>query len=172
MEQLWAVVLAAGEGKRMRSSLPKVLHRLCGRPMLEYVLDAVAELTGQILIVVGHGAEKSSGDHRSPLVLRASREATGHRTRCPAGDALFAGGRSPAGFMWRYSAAGGEGSRPHAAGARKPGGYGDDRSGSPSGRLRKDRQKGRRQRGAHRGGQGRRSRGESHRGDKLRGLLL
>jgi len=38
-----AVVLAAGLGTRMKSSLPKVLHRLCGRPMLAYVLDAWAE---------------------------------------------------------------------------------------------------------------------------------
>src|SRR6476469_3624850 len=35
-----AVVLAAGLGTRMRSATPKVLHRLCGRPMLDYVLDA------------------------------------------------------------------------------------------------------------------------------------
>ncbi|HOB86123.1 MAG TPA: bifunctional UDP-N-acetylglucosamine diphosphorylase/glucosamine-1-phosphate N-acetyltransferase GlmU [Bacillota bacterium] len=80
MEQLWAVVLAAGEGKRMRSSLPKVLHRLCGRPMLEYVLDAVAELTGQILIVVGHGAEKvqETIGPRWSYVLQEKQLGTGH----------------------------------------------------------------------------------------------
>jgi bifunctional UDP-N-acetylglucosamine pyrophosphorylase / glucosamine-1-phosphate N-acetyltransferase len=41
-----AVVLAAGLGTRMKSSLPKVLHQLCGRPMLAYVLDAWAEASG------------------------------------------------------------------------------------------------------------------------------
>src|SRR5262245_20073145 len=41
-----AVVLAAGLGTRMRSTLPKVLHQLCGRPMLAYVLDAWAEAAG------------------------------------------------------------------------------------------------------------------------------
>jgi bifunctional UDP-N-acetylglucosamine pyrophosphorylase / glucosamine-1-phosphate N-acetyltransferase len=56
MEQLRAVILAAGEGKRMHSRLPKVLHRLCGRPMLEYVLASAAALTPDIIIVVGRGA--------------------------------------------------------------------------------------------------------------------
>ena len=56
MAQLYAVVLAAGKGKRMRSKLPKVLHPLCGRPMLSYILESAAELTDHILVVVGHGA--------------------------------------------------------------------------------------------------------------------
>src|SRR5664280_3439721 len=41
---LTAVVLAAGEGTRMRSARPKPLHRLCGRPMVLHVLDALAQL--------------------------------------------------------------------------------------------------------------------------------
>ena len=41
---LSAIVLAAGEGTRMRSAIPKPLHRLCGRPMVLHVLDALAEL--------------------------------------------------------------------------------------------------------------------------------
>ena len=53
-----AVVLAAGEGQRMRSSRPKPLHLLCGRAMLLYVLDALDELPiDRTVIVVGHGAE-------------------------------------------------------------------------------------------------------------------
>jgi bifunctional UDP-N-acetylglucosamine pyrophosphorylase/glucosamine-1-phosphate N-acetyltransferase len=53
-----AVVLAAGEGTRMRSSTPKVLHEVCGRPMLLWVLDALAALPlDRIVVVVGHGAE-------------------------------------------------------------------------------------------------------------------
>src|SRR4051812_43602122 len=56
---LSAVVLAAGEGTRMRSNLPKPLHVLCGRPMLLHVLDAVAELpVDRAVVVVGHGAER------------------------------------------------------------------------------------------------------------------
>ncbi|MBN1320554.1 MAG: NTP transferase domain-containing protein [Thermoleophilia bacterium] len=53
------VVLAAGQGKRMRSKLPKVLHRVCGRPMLLHVLDAVRAVGAErIVIVLGHGYEQ------------------------------------------------------------------------------------------------------------------
>jgi bifunctional UDP-N-acetylglucosamine pyrophosphorylase/glucosamine-1-phosphate N-acetyltransferase len=56
---LSAVVLAAGEGTRMRSTRPKPLHLLCGRAMLLYVLDALGECaTRRAVIVVGHGAER------------------------------------------------------------------------------------------------------------------
>ena len=55
---LSAIVLAAGEGTRMRSQRPKPLHRLCGRPMVLHVLDALAELdVDRVVVVVGHGAE-------------------------------------------------------------------------------------------------------------------
>jgi bifunctional UDP-N-acetylglucosamine pyrophosphorylase / glucosamine-1-phosphate N-acetyltransferase len=55
---LSAVVLAAGEGTRMKSSRPKPLHVMCGRPMVLHVLDALAELRLQrAVLVVGHGAE-------------------------------------------------------------------------------------------------------------------
>jgi bifunctional UDP-N-acetylglucosamine pyrophosphorylase/glucosamine-1-phosphate N-acetyltransferase len=56
---LSAVVLAAGEGTRMRSSIPKPLHRLCGRPIVLHVLDALAELNlERVVVVVGHGANE------------------------------------------------------------------------------------------------------------------
>lgn len=47
-----AVILAAGLGTRMKSRLPKVLHLLCGRPMLAYVIDAAREATGEKPLVV------------------------------------------------------------------------------------------------------------------------
>jgi bifunctional UDP-N-acetylglucosamine pyrophosphorylase / glucosamine-1-phosphate N-acetyltransferase len=56
--QLSAVVLAAGEGTRMRSARPKPLHRLCGRPMVLHVLDALAQVAvTRVVVVVGHRAE-------------------------------------------------------------------------------------------------------------------
>jgi len=59
MTSLACVVLAAGEGKRMRSARPKPLHLLCGRAMLLHILDRVAELgADRAVVVVGHGAER------------------------------------------------------------------------------------------------------------------
>jgi bifunctional UDP-N-acetylglucosamine pyrophosphorylase/glucosamine-1-phosphate N-acetyltransferase len=56
---LASVVLAAGEGKRMRSARPKPLHLLCGRAMLLHILDSVAEMgADRAVVVVGTGAER------------------------------------------------------------------------------------------------------------------
>ena len=58
MPPLHLVVLAAGKGTRMKSRVPKVLHPVAGRPMIEYVLDAAQSLAHQSLtIVVGHEAD-------------------------------------------------------------------------------------------------------------------
>ncbi len=58
-QSLTAVILAAGHGTRMRSRIPKVLHPICGRPMLDYVLDAVSEAGAkEIKVIVNpHHAE-------------------------------------------------------------------------------------------------------------------
>ncbi len=51
-----AVILAAGEGTRMRSALPKVLHPLAGRPIIDHVIDAAVAVTGRLpLVVIGRG---------------------------------------------------------------------------------------------------------------------
>ncbi len=56
---LSAIVLAAGEGTRMRSSRPKPLHLICGRPMVMHVLHALGDLdVARTVVVVGHGAER------------------------------------------------------------------------------------------------------------------
>src|SRR5215212_9741393 len=58
-QSLAAVVLAAGEGTRMRSSRPKPLHVLCGRPLVLHVIDALSELDlDRGVVVVGHGADR------------------------------------------------------------------------------------------------------------------
>src|SRR6187399_2447100 len=50
------VILAAGQGTRMKSQLPKVLHPVAGRPMLEHVLDAAAAVApATVTVIVGHG---------------------------------------------------------------------------------------------------------------------
>ncbi len=54
-----AVLLAAGQGTRMKSDLPKVLHPLCGKPMIWYNLQAVREATTEKpVVVIGHGGER------------------------------------------------------------------------------------------------------------------
>ncbi|HEX6596170.1 MAG TPA: NTP transferase domain-containing protein [Acidimicrobiales bacterium] len=59
LRPLSAVVMAAGEGSRMKSSLPKPLHAVCGRPILLHVLDALSELlVDRAVVVVGWGAER------------------------------------------------------------------------------------------------------------------
>jgi bifunctional UDP-N-acetylglucosamine pyrophosphorylase/glucosamine-1-phosphate N-acetyltransferase len=76
-----AVLLAAGQGTRMKSSLPKVLHPLCGKPMLWHVLEALKEAaTERPVVVVGHGAEevtKYLGD-LAQTVLQEPQLGTGH----------------------------------------------------------------------------------------------
>lgn len=62
------IILAAGQGTRMRSSLPKVLHKLADRPMLEHVIDCAESIgANQIRVVYGHGGEQviSAASHRS-----------------------------------------------------------------------------------------------------------
>lgn len=57
--RLGVVILAAGQGKRMRSARPKVLHRLAGKPLLGHVLDRAQELDPErIVVVYGHGGEQ------------------------------------------------------------------------------------------------------------------
>ena len=57
MTAIDVVVMAAGKGTRMKSRLPKVLHRLAGRPLLQHVLDAVAALDARrVVVITGNGA--------------------------------------------------------------------------------------------------------------------
>jgi bifunctional UDP-N-acetylglucosamine pyrophosphorylase/glucosamine-1-phosphate N-acetyltransferase len=57
--QLGAIVLAAGQGKRMKSKLFKVLHPVCGKPMVQHVVDRLSELEARrIVVVVGHGGDE------------------------------------------------------------------------------------------------------------------
>jgi bifunctional UDP-N-acetylglucosamine pyrophosphorylase/glucosamine-1-phosphate N-acetyltransferase len=76
------VILAAGQGTRMRSSLPKVLHPLGGRPLLAHVLERANELgADRIHVVVGHGADRvreTFPDAGVNWVLQERQLGTGH----------------------------------------------------------------------------------------------
>jgi len=79
---LAVIVLAAGQGKRMNSALPKVLHSLGGRPLLAHVLDAARALKPkQILVVHGHAGDRlqaAFNGARLGWVEQARRLGTGH----------------------------------------------------------------------------------------------
>jgi bifunctional UDP-N-acetylglucosamine pyrophosphorylase/glucosamine-1-phosphate N-acetyltransferase len=78
-----AIVLAAGKSTRMKSTRPKVLHEVCGRPMMEYVLDAArAAGVGRIVAVVGHRADLVQGYLSRyadiEFALQSEQKGTGH----------------------------------------------------------------------------------------------
>lgn len=81
MTELRAVILAAGKGTRMRSKLPKVLHKVGGKAMLQHVLDAAdAAGAAEKIVIVGHGAElvESMVGEQGKIVLQAEQLGTGH----------------------------------------------------------------------------------------------
>ncbi|CAM4402912.1 bifunctional UDP-N-acetylglucosamine diphosphorylase/glucosamine-1-phosphate N-acetyltransferase GlmU [Paenibacillus alkaliterrae] len=82
--KMMAIVLAAGQGKRMKSKLYKVLHPVCGKPMVGHVLDVVKEAAVErAVVIVGHGAEmvKSYLGDGAEYVLQEQQLGTGHAVR-------------------------------------------------------------------------------------------
>ncbi len=82
MSDLTAVILAAGDAKRMRSRRPKVLHALCGRSLIEYPVRAARALGARTVIVVGRAAEEVraavGAESHATFVEQAERRGTGH----------------------------------------------------------------------------------------------
>lgn len=88
MENLKAVILAAGKGTRMESDLPKVIHTIDEKPMVEYVIQSVKEAGIQnICLIVGYKAEQVKAAVRSKVtyVYQEEQLGTGHAVKC-AGD--------------------------------------------------------------------------------------
>ena len=81
-ENTTAVILAAGQGTRMKSSRPKVLHEILGRPMIAYLLDTLREAgVNDIVVVVGHQAEavkEALKDYEVRFVIQEPQLGTGH----------------------------------------------------------------------------------------------
>lgn len=79
-----AIVLAAGQGKRMKSKLYKVLHPVCGKPMVGHVLQTVKQANSErVVVVVGHGAEavQSYLGDEAQYVLQEQQLGTGHAVK-------------------------------------------------------------------------------------------
>src|SRR5204862_2325202 len=96
MNGLTTVILAAGEGKRMRSRQPKVLHELCGRPLISYSLRIARAVGDQIVLIVGPNADgvRALAGDAVTIVEQRERLGTGHavlqaRAACPATGALL-----------------------------------------------------------------------------------
>lgn len=81
-----AIILAAGEGKRMKSSVPKVLHKVCGKEMVNHVIDTLRKSAiNDIDVIVGRGAEKVKEATSSRKVNYSFQEeqlGTGHAVMC------------------------------------------------------------------------------------------
>lgn len=81
MSKRYAIILAAGQGTRMKSKLYKVLHPVCGKPMVQHVVDQISHLQIEnIVTIIGHGAEKVKaqlGDTCS-YALQAEQLGTAH----------------------------------------------------------------------------------------------
>ena len=83
-----SVILSAGEGTRMKSALSKALHQVCGRPLVHYSVQAALDAgCGEVVVVVGHGAEAvtaylaSAFGPRVKTALQAERRGTGDAAR-------------------------------------------------------------------------------------------
>ena len=80
-----AIILAAGEGKRMKSKTPKVLHAAAGKPLAAWVVDAAREATGQTpVIVIGNGAKqvKEYFGGSVSYAVQLKQLGTGHAVMC------------------------------------------------------------------------------------------
>lgn len=91
-QQISAIVLAAGEGTRMRSSMPKVLHPIAGRSLIEHAVRSVSGIKpNRLAVVIGHGKD-AVGEHltqlsetlEQPITLAVQEQqlGTGHAVRC------------------------------------------------------------------------------------------
>ncbi|MFZ3071740.1 MAG: bifunctional UDP-N-acetylglucosamine diphosphorylase/glucosamine-1-phosphate N-acetyltransferase GlmU [Thermodesulfobacteriota bacterium] len=106
MKNFAAIVLAAGKGTRMKSSMPKVLHEVAGKPMLFYPLRELRTLRPKkTVVVVGHEAERVKKEfhgERAEFVIQSPQLGTGHAVMCAmkklrgfSGDVLILSGDVP-----------------------------------------------------------------------------
>ena len=96
MTELSCVILAAGLGTRMKSRTPKVMHRVCGKPIIHYPVSiALAVHADPIVVVVGHGADqvkeeltRAFPDAPLRFAMQEEQKGTGHAVMCAVDEAL------------------------------------------------------------------------------------
>lgn len=85
MNQLKAIILAAGKGTRMKSDLPKVVHLVNGKPMVEYAIEAAKEAGAKaVCLVVGYQSEvvKEAVSSKVTYAMQEEQLGTGHAVKC------------------------------------------------------------------------------------------
>lgn len=85
MKNCYGLILAAGEGKRMKSKLPKVLHSICGKPMLDHVTAALNTSGAEdYIVVIGHGGDivKKHLGENVKTTFQEQQLGTGHAVMC------------------------------------------------------------------------------------------
>ncbi len=86
MQELGVIILAAGQGTRMKSCLPKVLHSVGGKPLLLHVLSTARRLSpSRVAVIIGHGADavrQAYPDNDVGWVVQEQQLGTGHAVLC------------------------------------------------------------------------------------------
>ena len=152
-----ALILAAGEGTRMKSDLPKVAHRILGEPLVRYVVDAARDAgCERVVVITGHRAEVVEALVEDVETVRQDEQlGTGHAVMC-ARDALAGFRRIAARALGRHAAR----ARGDALGSRRDArvirrrAHPADGAPARSVRLRPHRARPGRRRGRHRRAQG------------------
>lgn len=76
-----SIILAAGMGTRMKSQIPKVMHKVCGKPLCKWVIDASRDAgADRVVTVIGHGADtvRPAIENDSEIAVQAEQKGTGH----------------------------------------------------------------------------------------------
>lgn len=93
--KITSLILAAGQGTRMKSKLPKMLHKICGQPMVFYALQAAQSATSEKpVMVIGHGAEavQTAVGEAARFVIQEEQFGTGHAVM--QAESLLSGGQT------------------------------------------------------------------------------
>ena len=82
----YAIILAAGQGKRIKSNLPKVLHKACGKEMVNHVIDTMREAgIDDVNVIIGKGAklvQDRTSSRNVTYSLQEEQLGTGHAVKC------------------------------------------------------------------------------------------
>lgn len=91
MIQTGLIILAAGKGTRMKSEMPKVLHHVCGKAMIDYVVDSAKAVSSKICIVLGHGHKLVEQNFESDIDIAIQKKLLGTADAIKSASSSFKG---------------------------------------------------------------------------------